>query len=259
VRDHGPIFLVRGQEPARELAVADFAFDAWGGKYPPWDLDDAVPRRIAAALGVPHFEADFVLEGGSIEGDGEGTILTTESCLLNPNRGSRPGAGVASRSRAQVEGWLADWLGAREVLWLADGIEGDDTDGHVDDLSRFVAPGVVVTALEAAVDDSNHSVLRENRERLRTMRTARGRRLDVVQLPMPPPIAVAGTRLPASYANFYLANGVALVPVFDAPSDARALAILRECLPDREVVAIPARDLVVGLGGVHCLTQQQPR
>ena len=255
VRDHGPIFLVGEREGARGLAVADFGFDAWGGKYPPWDRDDAVPRRVAAVLRLPRFEAGFVLEGGSVEGDGQGTILTTESCLLNPNRGGPDGV---MRTREQVERWLAAWLGAREVLWLGSGIAGDDTDGHVDDITRFVAPDIVVTALEDDAGDVNHAPLRENRRRLRGMRSARGKRLEVVTLPMPPPLVADGDRLPASYANFYLANQVALVPIFDAPSDARALATLRECLPGREVVGIPARDLVVGLGGVHCLTQQQP-
>jgi len=248
IRDHGPIFL---QGPGGALAAADFRFDAWGGKYPPWDRDDAVPRAIAGLRGLHRFEADFVLEGGSVDGDGEGTLLTTESCLLNPNR--EPG-----RTREGMETRLHDWLGAERVLWLGDGIAGDDTDGHVDDIARFVAPATVVAVEEPDPSDPNHAVLEANLRRLRAMRDARGRSLAVVGLPMPPPRVVDGVRRPASYANFYLANARALVPVFDAPSDARALDVLRELLPGREVVPIPAGDLVVGLGAVHCLTQQEP-
>jgi agmatine deiminase len=248
IRDHGPIFL---EGPAGERALVDFRFDSWGGKYPPFGRDDAVPRAVAAELGVRSFEADFVLEGGSIDGNGEGTLLTTESCLLHPNR--EPG-----RSREQMEARLADFLGIRQVLWLGDGIEGDDTDGHVDDIARFVDATTVVAAREPDASDPNHGPLEANLRRLRAMADARGRRLAVATLPMPPPLLVDGQRRPASYANFYLANGCALVPAFGAPSDARALAVLRELLPGREVVPIPARALVVGLGAVHCLTQQEP-
>jgi agmatine deiminase len=248
IRDHGPIFL-RG--PSGESALVDFGFDAWGRKYPPWDRDDAVPRAVAAARGVRRFEAGFVLEGGSVDGDGAGTVLTTESCLLHPNR-------EAGRTREGMEARLRDFLGAERVLWLGDGIAGDDTDGHVDDIARFVGEATVVAVAEPDASDPNHAPLAENLRRLRAMRDARGRSLAVLELPMPPPLEVDGARCPASYANFYLANGRALVPVFGAPSDARALAVLRECLPGREVVPIPARDLVVGLGAVHCLTQQEP-
>lgn len=250
-RDHGPVFLVREREGRRERAIVDFGYNAWGGKYPPFDLDDRVPERLAARLGLPRFEAGFVLEGGSVDGNGRGTVLTTESCLLNPNRG-------AGRTREGMERALARFLGARQVLWLGDGIEGDDTDGHVDDLTRFVDAGTVVTVVEDDPADANHVPLRENLARLRGMRDEAGKPLAVATLPMPPALYVAGQRCPASYANFYLANGVALVPVFSAPSDARALAVLRELLPGREVVGIPCSDLVYGLGAVHCMTQQEP-
>lgn len=250
-RDHAGIVLVRDRAGVRERAILDFGFDAWGGKYPPFDLDDAVPRQMAVALGLPRFEPGFVLEGGSIEGDGAGTILTTEQCLLNPNRG-------AGRTRAGMEAALVRWLGARRVLWLGDGIAGDDTDGHVDDLTRFVAPGTLVTAIEEDASDENYGPLADNLRRLRTMRDADGRALLIATLPMPPPVVIDGQRCPASYANFYLANGVALVPTFRAASDARALAVLRELLPGRDVVGIDCRDLVYGLGTVHCLTQQVP-
>lgn len=247
-RDHGPIFVVRDDE---KLAIVDFGFDNWGRKYPGWELDDAVPRHVAQILGLPRFPCNVVLEGGAIDGDGRGTVLTTEACLLNPNRG-------AGRTREALERLLADFLGARHVVWLGDGIEGDDTDGHVDDLARFVAPGVVVAATCGDTSDPNHAPLAENRRRLAGARDAAGRALAVVELPMPPRIGTDGDRSPASYANFYLANGVALVPIFGVASDARALAILRELLPGREVIGIPCVELVSGFGAIHCVTQQEP-
>jgi agmatine deiminase len=241
LRDSGPIFVQAERGERHALA---FGFNAWGGKYPPWDLDDRVGASIAALAGVPCEEPGFVLEGGSIDGDGSGTIVTTESCLLNPNREATP------RSRAQMEERLARWLGARRVIWLEGGIESDDTDGHIDDCCRFVAPGVVVAAYADAGADQG--VLAENRRRL----VAAG--LCVLDLPMPPIHRVGGEACPASYANFALANGAVLVPVFGAASDARALAVLRDALPGREVIGIPCRTLVLGLGAIHCLSQQEP-
>ena len=251
LRDCGPIFLVRDRESERDRALLDFRFDAWGGKYPPWDRDDALPRRLAATLDLPRYESDLVLEGGSIDGNGRGTVLVTESCLLNPNRG-------VGRTRETLERALADFLGARSTLWLGGGIEGDDTDGHVDDVARFVDATTVVAAVEHDRADPNHDPLAANLRRLRGMRNADGKPLSVATLPMPPPIYAAGARLPASYANFYLANGVALVPAFGAGSDERALAVLREVLPGRDVIGIECTDLVYGLGAIHCVTQQEP-
>jgi agmatine deiminase len=263
IRDHGPVFVKR----AGELAVVDFRFDSWGRKYPPWDLDDRIPGAVAEARRLRRFAVEVVLEGGSIDGNGRGSVLTTESCLLNPNRGpvpdperwpvSTPHPGTP-RTREALELVLRETLGATNVLWLAGGLEGDDTDGHVDDLCRFVDPTTVVAAVEDDPRDPNHAPLAENLRRLRGMRDQEGKPLAVATLPMPPPLQIAGLRCPASYANFYLANGVALLPVFDTASDARALAVLRELLPGREVVPIPARELVLGLGAVHCLTQQEP-
>jgi agmatine deiminase len=251
LRDSGPIFLLRERGGARERALADFGFDCWGRKYEPWDLDDAVPARVAGVLGLPRFAADFVFEGGSVEGNGMGTVLTTESCLLNPSRG--PG-----RTREAMERRLGAWLGATNVLWLGDGIAGDDTDGHVDELARFVDPGTVVAAIEQDESDANFAPLAENLRRLRSMHDQDGKPLTVVPLPVPPALVVEGLRCPASYANFYLTNGCVLVPVFGVERDARALAVLRELLPGRDVVGIPCRDLLLGLGALHCLSQQEP-
>ncbi len=256
IRDYGPIFVRRadaGPDAVRgsELALTSWGFNSWGGKYGPWDFDDAVPGKIGAILGLPVHETGMILEGGSIDTDGEGTILTTESCLLNPNRNP-------SLDRREIERRLETWLGARKVLWLGDGISGDDTDGHVDDLTRFVAPGKVVTAVESDERDANCRPLRENRERLRGMTDAAGRRLDVIDLPMPPPVFHDGHRCPASYANFLVANGAVVVPTFRSERDARALGILAELFPDREVAGVDCFDMVWGLGAVHCVTQQQP-
>lgn len=256
VRDHGPIFVNRaaGTEAERgaPLQIAlDFGFNSWGEKYGPFELDDAVPRRLGERFGFDVIEPAMVLEGGSIDVDGAGTVLTTESCLLNPNR--NPGL-----DRAEIEWRLKYWLGARAVLWLGAGIAGDDTDGHVDDLARFVAPGAVVTVVENDPRDENHAALADNLRRLRAMRDANGRPLRVETLPMPPALYYDGTRLPASYANFYILNGGVLMPTFGCAEDAAAAATLKRLFPGRRVVGIPSLDLVWGLGAIHCLTQQHP-
>ncbi len=251
-RDHGPIFVTRPGDDA-PVAVLDFEYNAWGWKYPPFDLDDAVPTRVAEALGgLPVHYPNIVLEGGSIDVNGSGTLLTTESCLLNPNRNP-------SLKRTDIEGVLRDTLGTPHVLWLGDGIEGDDTDGHVDDLTRFVNRSTVVTVVEDDRSDPNHEPLQLNLARLREMVVEDGTPLKVLTLPMPSPVRREGQRLPASYANFYIANKVVLLPVFNDPCDAWATSVLREAFPDRQVVPIVSRDLVWGLGAFHCLTQQQPR
>src|SRR5579884_501171 len=249
--DHGPIWLVRDRRGHREQMILDWDYNAWGGKYPPFTQDDAVPARVGELLGIPVRSPGMVLEGGSIDVNGAGTLLTTESCLLNPNRNPR-------LSRAEIEAALRDWLGVRQILWLGDGIAGDDTDGHVDDLTRFVAPGTVVTVLEENPRDPNFEPLRANLARLQAMRLEDGAPLRVVPLPMPDPVEYEGQRLPASYANFYIANRAVLLPVFGCAQDERAQRILAALFPGRMVVPIPARDLVWGLGACHCLTQQQP-
>lgn len=250
-RDHGPIFVTRTHDGHTELAVTDWIFNSWGEKYGPWDLDDVVPQRIAARFGLPLFEPGIVLEGGSIDVNGCGTLLTTEACLLNPNRNP-------SLTRAEIQDYLRAYLGVSTILWLGDGIEGDDTDGHVDDLARFVNPTTVVCVVEDDPADTNYAVLQDNLSRLRNMTDQDGRPLHVVPLPMPDPVEHDGNRLPASYANFYIANGVVLVPTYACPNDQRALTILQELFPTRQVVGIPCADLVRGLGAIHCVTQQQP-
>lgn len=247
-RDHGAIFV---RNEAGELAAVDCGFNVWGGKYPPWDRDDAVAAAMAAALGLRRFEGGMILEGGSIDVNGAGTLLTTEQCLLNPNRNP-------ALDRAQIEERLRLLFGVRQVLWLGDGIIGDDTDGHVDDITRFVATDTVVTVVEPDPADPNHAPLAENLERLRGMRLPDGRPLRVVELPMPEPVELDGAPLPASYGNFYIGNEVVLLPVFDQPRDAEAARILQPCFPGRRIVPIRANELVVGLGAFHCLTQQVP-
>lgn len=250
-RDHGPIFLQRRHQGRVEEAIVDWGYNAWGGKYPPYDLDDIVPRRIGAELGLPVFEPGIVMEGGSIDVNGQGTLLTTEACLLNPNRNPH-------LDRPQIEDYLRQYLGVRHILWLGDGIVGDDTDGHVDDLTRFVDPTTVVTVIEDNPDDPNYEPLQSNRERLLRMTDQDGHPLRVVTLPMPRPMEHDGQRLPASYANFYIANGVVLLPTYDPERDEQARATLQSLFPTREVIGINSTDLVWGLGSFHCVTQQWP-
>jgi len=249
-RDHGPIFLTRPEgEPHR--AIVDWGYNAWGGKYPPFDLDDVVPTRIAEIYNEPLFVNPMVLEGGSIEVNGEGLLLTTESCLLNPNRNPH-------LDRTAIEQNLREYLGVTEIFWLGDGIEGDDTDGHIDDITRFVAPRKVVTVVEDDRADANYEPLRANLARLERLRCADGGGFEIVTLPMPRRIELEGQRLPASYANFLIANRVVLVPVFADPADDEALRVLESCFPAREVIGIDCRELIWGLGAFHCLSQQEP-
>jgi len=250
-RDHGPIFVSRLHENKPELAVTDWIFNSWGEKYGPWNLDDVVPQKIADLLRLPLFEPGIVLEGGSIDVNGQGTLLTTEACLLNPNRNP-------TLTREDIETYLRAYLGVTNILWLGEGIVGDDTDGHVDDLARFVNPTTVVCALEDDPVDANYALLRDNFDRLQKMTDQDGNPLRVVPLCMPSPVVYDGTRLPASYANFYIANGVVLMPTYDCPNDERAMATLQELFPTRQVVGIHCTDLVWGLGAIHCITQQQP-
>jgi agmatine deiminase len=247
-RDHGPIFLTRDAEP--KLGIVDWDYNAWGGKYPPCNLDEVVPTRIAQILDRPVFYPRMILEGGSIEVNGAGSLLTTESCLLNQNRNPNLG-------RVEIERRLRDYLGVQEILWLSDGIEGDDTDGHIDDLARFVSENTVVTVVEKSREDKNYEPLQKNLARLREMRIG-NRKIDIITLPMPKKIVREGQRLPASYANFYIANSCVLLPTFADPNDQIASSILQNLFADRRVIGIDCRELIWGLGTFHCLTQQQP-
>jgi agmatine deiminase len=257
-RDHGPIFLTRDLDPTSatgrirraELAIVDWDYNAWGNKYPPFDLDEVVPTRLAQILNVPVFYPRMILEGGAIDVNGAGALLTTESCLLNPNRNP-------NLRREEIAQRLRDFLGVREILWLGDGIAGDDTDGHIDDLARFVSERTVVTVVEDDPQDDNYAALQENLARLLELKTG-GRTIDIVTLPMPKKIVREGLRLPASYANFYIANTCVLVPTFADSADEVALSILSERFPSRRVIGIDCRELIWGLGTFHCLTQQQP-
>ena len=234
-RDHGPIFLTRDHDP--RLAVVDWDYNAWGNRYPPFDLDEVVPTRLAEILKLPVFYPHMILEGGSIDVNGSGALLTSESCLLNKNRNP-------NLSRDEIEQRLRDYLGVTDILWLGDGIAGDDTDGHIDDL-------------EENRDDENYEPLQQNLARLSDMKID-DRKLDILTLPMPKKIVREGLRLPASYANFYIANTRVLVPTFADANDEAALSGLRRCFPERRVVGIDCRELIWGLGTFHCLTQQQP-
>jgi agmatine deiminase len=272
-RDTCPLFVRHDRRG--DVAITDWRFNGWA-KYANHLRDDAVPARIAKRLRMRRFvptrtsspasspprrsglgggarSERVVLEGGSIDVDGRGTLLTTEECLLSPVQARNPGF-----ARGDLERVLGDSLGVRKVLWLGRGIAGDDTHGHIDDLARFVGPRTVVLAAEPNAADANHVPLAENRERLAGMTNAAGERLEIVPIPMPAPLALDGVRLPASYANFYIGNSAVLVPTFNDPADRRALGVLAELFPDREVVGIHCVDLVWGLGTLHCMTQQQP-
>ena len=249
-RDHGPVFVTRIEEP--RLAIVEWDYNAWGWKYPPFEDDDVVPTRIAEQLALPVYSPEMILEGGSIDINGAGTLLTTRSCLLNPNRNP-------DLTQAEIEERLRSYLGVTHILWLGDGIEGDDTDGHIDDLTRFVSRTRVVTVVEEDESDANFQPLRDNLELLRTMVVEDGTPLEVIILPMPAKMIRDGQRLPASYANFYVANKVVLLPVFADTNDKWAIAVLERAFPTRRVIPIDCRELIWGLGAFHCLTQQQPR
>ena len=263
LRDSGPIFL---KDPAGKLNITDWKFNAWA-KYDDWQLDNQIPKLVAELLGMPRWPAfalqqdeagkqlcrRLVLEGGSIDTNGAGILLTTEECLLSEVQQRNPGI-----SREELELVFEDYLGIEQVIWLNRGIAGDDTHGHVDDISRFVAPTTIVTAVEPNTKDANHEPLAENLERLKAARTLDGKQFTLVELPLPRPVVFRGQRLPASYANFYIANGLVLVPTFHDPNDRVALNILAEVFPEREVIGIHSVDLVWGLGTLHCMTQQQP-
>ncbi len=250
-RDHGPIFLVRDQRSVHDRAIVDWGYNAWGGKYPPHDLDDAIPQHVARYRNLPLFSPGIVMEGGSLEVNGQGVLLTTEACLLNPNRNPR-------LKKDQIEDYLRQYLGVRQILWLKDGIIGDDTDGHVDDLSRFADANTIVTVVEDDPADENYPILQENLELLRSFRNLQDQPFRIVELPMPGVIEYDGQRLPASYANFYIANQMVLVPTYRSPNDRKALDILQSVFPSRRVIGVDSTELIWGLGSFHCISQQEP-
>jgi agmatine deiminase len=251
MRDYGPTFVTRSA-PENPLAFNDWIFNGWGRKYPSYELDERVARELASFLKVPVFKHEIVLEGGSIEVNGAGACLTTEQCLLNPNRNPQ-------LTRAEIDVFLEDSLGVRHVIWLGEGIVGDDTDGHIDDIARFIDSRIVACVVETNSRDENYRFLQENYERLQNAVDQNGAKLSVVKLPCPKPVYDRGTRLPASYANFYIANEVVLVPIFDDARDVEALGVLQELFPNRKVHGLRCSDVVAGLGAIHCVTQQQPQ
>jgi agmatine deiminase len=248
-RDHGPAFLLNAD--GTKKAVVDWGYNAWGGKYPPFDLDDVIPTKIAMHFKLPLYTPPIVMEGGSVEFNGKGTILTTTACLLNKNRNPH-------LSKAQIEQYLLEYYGAEQILWLGDGIVGDDTDGHIDDIARFVNEDTVMTVVESNPLDENYILLQENLKALKEMRLLDGRPLNIMELPMPSPVIHEDTRLPASYANFYIANKAVIVPTFRDVNDPLALEIIQKAFPDRKVVGIDSTDIIWGLGSFHCLSQQEP-
>jgi agmatine deiminase len=255
-RDHGPAFVLKkkrgGDRTGYSAAVVDWGFNAWGGKYPPYDDDDAVPTRVAEQLKLPVFYPKIVMEGGAVDFNGAGTVMTTESCLLNKNR--NPGL-----SKKEIEQYLKDYYGQRHVVWLGDGIAGDDTDGHIDDLARFISPTQIVTTREDDPRDENYKVLKENLKRLKALKDQDGRPFEIIELPMPGVVEHDGQRLPATYVNFYFVNGALLVPIYrHQANDRRAREVLQKHLPRHQVIGIDCVELIWGLGAIHCLTQQQP-
>lgn len=249
-RDHGPAFLTRTNDSERKVIV-DWGHNAWGGKYPPFDLDDVIPTRIANEYGIPVFHPGIIMEGGSVDFNGDGTLITSTSCLLNPNRNPH-------LSKREIEQYLIDYYGVNQILWVDEGIVGDDTDGHIDDTVRFFSKTGVLTVIEHSKSDDNYELLKQNLKQLKAMQLADGTKLDIVELPMPEAIYYEDQRLPASYANFYISNKHVIVPTFRSERDEEALGLIGDCFPGREVYGIDSTDIIWGLGSFHCLSQQEP-
>lgn len=249
-RDHGPAFLINPSAQPQKVIV-DWGYNAWGNKYPPYDLDDVIPTRIAEHYGLPVWHPGIVMEGGSVEFNGKGTLLTSTACLLNPNRNPH-------LNQEQIEKYLRDYYGVEQILWVDEGIVGDDTDGHIDDTVRFVNADTVLATVESDRTDENYALLQHNLQQLKAMRLIDGKSLNIIELPMPSPLSYEGQRLPCSYANFYIANHAVIVPVFNCKQDETALRIIEQCFPGRQVVGIDSVDIIWGLGSFHCLSQQEP-
>lgn len=249
-RDHGPAFLLHASDPQAKIIV-DWNYNAWGNKYPPYDLDDHIPTLVGKALGLPVYYPGIIMEGGSVDFNGKGTLITSTACLLNPNRNPH-------YKQDQIEDYLCHYYGVQQILWVDEGIVGDDTDGHIDDTVRFVSADTVLAVVEPNPQDENYALLQHNLQQLNSMRLLNGKQLTIVELPMPEPIYYQDQRLPASYANFYIANRSVIVPTYRSDRDEAALRIIQECFPDRSVVGIDSTDLIWGLGSFHCLSQQEP-
>ncbi len=264
LRDSGPIFT---KDPGGNLSITNWRFNAWA-KYDNWRRDDQIPQHVARHYAMPERRPEalnaagepvrLILEGGSIDVNGQGILITTEECLLSEVQQRNPGLGDEKSTRDQLERAFAEHLGIAQTIWLHRGCAGDDTHGHVDDITRFVAPNKILTCIERNTADENHLPLAENLARLHAARNHEGEPFEIVHLPMPCPVKFEGQRLPASYANFYIANSIVLVPTFNDPNDRHALNIIASCFPERDVIGIHAVDLVWGLGTLHCLTQQEP-
>ena len=248
-RDYGPAFLVNPYADQKKVIV-NWDYNAWGNKYP-YDLDDQISTRVANYLKLPIYTPGIIMEGGSVDFNGQGTLLTTTACLLHKNRNPE-------LSRDQLEKYLIDYYGVEQVLWLGDGIEGDDTNGHIDDITRFVNANTVIIMVEPNKADYNHSILKKNLENLKNMRLINGKQLNIVELPMPDPVYYDGQRLPASYANFYICNAGVIVPIYKCRQDQTAIDLLSQCFPDRPVIGIDSVEIIWGLGSWHCLSQQEP-
>jgi len=249
-RDHGPAFLLHKE--TNEKIIVDWEYNAWGGKYPPFNNDNDLPLAIAKLKKLPVVSPGIIMEGGSVEFNGKGTVLTSRSCLLNPNRNPQ-------LTQEQIEGYLCDYYGVEQVLWVSDGIVGDDTDGHIDDTVRFVNEDTVAAVVEQNPRDDNYEVLQKNLSELKQMRLLNGKPLQIIELPMPEAVVIDGFRAPGSYANFYICNAGVLVPTFDCPQDQIALDILSKLFTDRPVIGLSAKQIIWGQGSFHCLTQQEPR
>lgn len=249
-RDHGPAFLLNKLDPSKR-AVVDWGYNAWGNKYPPFDLDDAIPTRIGNKLGLPVFNPGIIMEGGSVDFNGAGTVITSTACLLNENRNPH-------LKQIDIEQYLMDYYGQDQVLWVDEGIVGDDTDGHIDDTVRFVNEDTVVAVIEENRSEENYALLQHNLKQIQQMRLLNGKQLHIVELPMPDPVIWEDQVLPASYANFYIANKQVIVPTFRSAKDDKALQVIQSCFPDREIVGIDSTDIIWGLGSFHCLSQQEP-
>jgi agmatine deiminase len=250
-RDHGPAFLINPTAGKKKIIV-DWNYNAWGNKYPPYDLDDIIPTLIAKQYDIPVFYPGIIMEGGSVEFNGNGTLITSAACLLNENRNPH-------LNREQIEFYLAEYYGVDQILWINEGIVGDDTDGHIDDTVRFVNEDTVLAVIEEDKTDDNYDLLQNNLKQLQTMRLLNGKQLNIVELPMPGCIVYEGQRLPASYANFYIANNIVIVPTFGCSKDEKAMEIIRDCFPNRKITGIDSLDIIWGLGSFHCLSQQEPQ